>query len=157
MSDDARVRSEGLIVLLVGAIQFINILDFVIPMPMGPDLAHGLGIPNSQIGLIGGSYTAAAAVSGPRPRTVWAAVQTSQGSGPAGTARRNSAQRSGAITTGMRSCSGASRLLAFVVMMAKDLIVSPCGERHDSHKPARTLLGRHVQGLALSKRYISRF
>jgi len=59
-----RTRSEGLIVFLVGAIQFINILDFVIPLPMGPDLARGLGIQNSQIGLIGGSYTAAAAVSG---------------------------------------------------------------------------------------------
>jgi len=59
-----RARSEGLIVLLVGAIQFINILDFVIPLPMGPDLARGLGFGTNQIGLVGGAYTAAAAVSG---------------------------------------------------------------------------------------------
>src|SRR5205823_5122185 len=50
--------------LLVGAIQFINILDFVIPLPMGPDLAKGLGIPTSQIGLIGAAYVVAAALSG---------------------------------------------------------------------------------------------
>jgi predicted MFS family arabinose efflux permease len=59
-----RAPSEGLIVFLVGAIQFINILDFVIPLPMGPDLAKGLGFGNSQIGLVGGAYTYAAAVSG---------------------------------------------------------------------------------------------
>jgi predicted MFS family arabinose efflux permease len=59
-----RTRSEGLIVLLVAAIQFINILDFVIPLPMGPDLARGLGFGTNQIGLIGSAYTYAAAVSG---------------------------------------------------------------------------------------------
>src|SRR3954464_7080840 len=31
---------------------------------MGPDLAHGLGFGDKQIGLIGGAYTCAAAVSG---------------------------------------------------------------------------------------------
>ena len=51
-------------VLLVAAVQFINILDFVMVMPMGPDFAAALGIPTSKLGLIGGSYTAAAAVSG---------------------------------------------------------------------------------------------
>lgn len=56
--------SERAIVLLVAAVQFINILDFVMVMPLGPDYAAGLGIPMSMIGLIGGSYTAAAAVSG---------------------------------------------------------------------------------------------
>ena len=50
--------------LLVAAVQFVNILDFVMVMPMGPDFAAALGIPSSRLGLIGGSYTAAAAVSG---------------------------------------------------------------------------------------------
>ncbi|HEY8208364.1 MAG TPA: MFS transporter [Myxococcaceae bacterium] len=59
-----RPRSEGLIVFLVAAIQFINILDFVIPLPLGPDLAQGLGFGADQIGLVGGAYTYAAAVSG---------------------------------------------------------------------------------------------
>src|SRR5437762_462728 len=55
---------ERTVVLLVAAVQFVNILDFVIVMPMGPDFAAALGIPSSKLGMIGGSYTAAAAVSG---------------------------------------------------------------------------------------------
>ena len=55
---------ERTIILLVAAVQFVNILDFVMVMPMGPDFAAALGIPSSNLGLIGGSYTAAAAVSG---------------------------------------------------------------------------------------------
>jgi predicted MFS family arabinose efflux permease len=56
--------SERLILLLVSAVQFVNILDFMIVMPLGPDFAKELGIPLSQIGLVGGSYTAAAAIAG---------------------------------------------------------------------------------------------
>ncbi len=56
--------SERTLVFLVGAVQFVNILDFVIVMPLGPDFAAALGIPTSHIGVIGGSYTAAAAVAG---------------------------------------------------------------------------------------------
>lgn len=56
--------SERFILLLVSAVQFVNILDFMIVMPLGPDFAKDLGIPVSRLGLIGGSYTAAAAVSG---------------------------------------------------------------------------------------------
>jgi len=56
--------SERTIVFLVGAIHFVNVLDFMIVMPLGPDFAKGLGIATSQIGTIGGSYTAAAAVAG---------------------------------------------------------------------------------------------
>ncbi len=58
------IPSERTIVFLVGAIQFVNILDFVMVMPLGPDLAVGLGIPAAHLGYIGGSYTAAAAFSG---------------------------------------------------------------------------------------------
>ena len=57
-------RRELAIVLLVAAVQFVNILDFVMVMPMGPDFASALHIPASRLGLIGGSYTAAAAVAG---------------------------------------------------------------------------------------------
>jgi predicted MFS family arabinose efflux permease len=52
------------IVLLIAAVQFVNVLDFVMVMPMGPDFARALLIPESSLGLIGGSYTAAASVSG---------------------------------------------------------------------------------------------
>lgn len=56
--------AERRIVLLIGAIQFVNILDFMMVMPLGPDFANDLGIPNAALGIIGGSYTGAAAVSG---------------------------------------------------------------------------------------------
>lgn len=49
---------------VIGAVQFINVLDFMMVMPMGPDFARALGIPSSQLGLVGGSYTLAAALAG---------------------------------------------------------------------------------------------
>lgn len=55
---------ELLIVLLIAAVQFVSILEFMILMPLGPDLAKALAIDPSNLGLIGGAYTAAAAVSG---------------------------------------------------------------------------------------------
>jgi predicted MFS family arabinose efflux permease len=57
-------RSERFIVFLVGAVQFINVLDFMMVMPLGPSYARALGISTAHIGLIAGSYTAAAAVAG---------------------------------------------------------------------------------------------
>jgi predicted MFS family arabinose efflux permease len=57
-------RSERLIVFLVGAVQFINVLDFMMVMPLGPSYARALGISTAHIGLIAGSYTAAAAIAG---------------------------------------------------------------------------------------------
>ncbi len=56
--------SERAIVFCVGAVQFVNILDFMMVMPLGPDFAAALDIPMSQIGYVGGAYTAAASVSG---------------------------------------------------------------------------------------------
>ncbi len=55
---------ERAVVLLVAAVQFVNILDFVMVMPLGPDFARALAIPESKLGLVAGSYTAAAAFSG---------------------------------------------------------------------------------------------
>ena len=60
----ASQTSERAIVFCVGAVQFVNILDFMIVMPLGPDFAAGLGIPLSQLGYVGGAYTAAASISG---------------------------------------------------------------------------------------------
>jgi len=60
----ASSMNERTIVLLVAAVQFVNILDFMIMMPLGPDVATALGIPASHIGMFGGSYTLAAAVTG---------------------------------------------------------------------------------------------
>lgn len=55
--------SERALVTFVGLIQFINIVEFMMVMPLGPDLALALGIASSDIGLIGASYTIAAAGS----------------------------------------------------------------------------------------------
>lgn len=60
----ALVNNERTLIALIGAVQFVNILDFMMVMPLGPDFAKGLGIPTSQLGFIGGSYTAAAALAG---------------------------------------------------------------------------------------------
>lgn len=56
--------SERRLVFLVGAIQFVNILDFMMVMPLGPDFARDLGVPASRLGYIGGAYTAAAGLAG---------------------------------------------------------------------------------------------
>lgn len=56
--------SEGRVLLLLGSVQFVNVLDFVMVMPLGPDFAQALNIPTNQLGLVTGAYTAAAAVAG---------------------------------------------------------------------------------------------
>jgi predicted MFS family arabinose efflux permease len=61
---DKAITSERLLIFLVGAIQFVNILDFMMVMPLGPDFAKALGISTAHLGVVGGSYTAAAAVAG---------------------------------------------------------------------------------------------
>jgi predicted MFS family arabinose efflux permease len=55
--------SERTLLFLVGSVQFVNVLDFMMVMPLGPYLATGLGIPLSELGLIGGAYMASAAVA----------------------------------------------------------------------------------------------
>jgi len=56
--------SEGRLTFLLGAVQFINVVDFVMVLPLGPDFARALNIPTHQLGLVAGSYTAAAAIAG---------------------------------------------------------------------------------------------
>ena len=58
------VPFERRIVWLVALVQLVNVLDFMMVMPLGPDFAKALAFPESQIGMIAGAYTAAAAVSG---------------------------------------------------------------------------------------------
>src|SRR5207237_7435540 len=60
----SRQPSERTVIFLIGAVQFVNILDFMMVLPLGPFFAGPLGIPASRIGVIGGGYTAAAAISG---------------------------------------------------------------------------------------------
>jgi predicted MFS family arabinose efflux permease len=60
----ARHASERAILFCLGAVQFVNVLDFMMVMPLGPDFAKDLGIPLSHLGYIGGAYTASASVAG---------------------------------------------------------------------------------------------
>ncbi len=64
MSDPAYSVPEGRLLFLLGSVQFVNVLDFVMVMPLGPDFARALSIPTDQLGLVAGAYTAAAAVAG---------------------------------------------------------------------------------------------
>lgn len=59
-----QVLSERKLLFLIGAVQFVNVLDFMMVLPLGPDFARALGFPNSHLGLVAGSYTAAGAIAG---------------------------------------------------------------------------------------------
>jgi predicted MFS family arabinose efflux permease len=63
-SNPAARLSERGIILVIAAVQFINILDFVMVMPLGPYFAGDLGIDPSRLGYVAGAYTAAASVAG---------------------------------------------------------------------------------------------
>ena len=55
---------ESIIILILFLVQFIDVLDFMVVMPLGPDFASQLGIAESNLGWIASSYTIAAACSG---------------------------------------------------------------------------------------------
>lgn len=56
-------RERGIVAVLV-ATQFINILEFMMVMPLGPELAADLGFGPSRVGVLGAAYTVAAGVAG---------------------------------------------------------------------------------------------
>ncbi len=63
--DAARLRRrEQLVVLILAAVQFTTIVDFMIVMPLGPQLMRTLHIGPAQFGLIVSSYTFAAGAAG---------------------------------------------------------------------------------------------
>jgi len=62
--DSASDAREATVVFLVGAVQFVNILDFMMVSPLGPFMSKALSFPQSDAGWVTGSYTAAAAASG---------------------------------------------------------------------------------------------
>jgi predicted MFS family arabinose efflux permease len=61
---DKLQATERKIIQVVAAAQFINVLEFVIVMPLGPDFAKSLGVPMSQLSYVASAYTATAAVVG---------------------------------------------------------------------------------------------
>ncbi len=54
---------ERLTVAMICAVQLINIIDFTMVMPLGPDFASALRIDPSDLGLVAGAYTLAAALA----------------------------------------------------------------------------------------------
>lgn len=54
---------ERKIVWLAALVQLANVLDFMIILPLGPDLTQAINIPSSQMGLVNGIYTFSAAFS----------------------------------------------------------------------------------------------
>jgi len=57
-------KQELLFLLALAGIQFTHILDFMIMMPLGPELIRVLNINTHQFGLLLSSYTFAAALAG---------------------------------------------------------------------------------------------
>ncbi len=55
---------QKIIVGFASLVQFVNMVDFMMVMPLGPDIARALPVSNSDIGTICGCYTLAIAVSG---------------------------------------------------------------------------------------------
>ncbi len=62
---DSHLRHrEALLLLTLSSVQFTSIVDFMVVMPLGPQLMRTLGINPSQFGLIVSSYTISAGVAG---------------------------------------------------------------------------------------------
>jgi len=60
----SRVTRERIVVLMLASVQFISIVDFMIIMPLGPQLMRKLSIGPQQFGLVVASYTIAAGMAG---------------------------------------------------------------------------------------------
>ncbi len=57
-------RRERWVLLVLAAAQFTNLVDFMVVMPLGPDMMSSLGIDPGQFGLIVSAYAFAAGVAG---------------------------------------------------------------------------------------------
>lgn len=57
-------RHEWLVLLTLAGVQFTHILDFMIMMPLGPQLITAFSISDAQFGLLVSAYTFAAGLSG---------------------------------------------------------------------------------------------
>jgi predicted MFS family arabinose efflux permease len=51
-------------VFAITGVVLVNVIDFMIILPLGADISQGLGFDASNLGLLGGSYTGAAMVGG---------------------------------------------------------------------------------------------
>jgi len=57
-------RREIVLLLILASVQFTSIVDFMVVMPLGPQLKRELAIDNAQFGWIVASYTIAAGLAG---------------------------------------------------------------------------------------------
>ncbi|MGB0069033.1 MAG: MFS transporter [Isosphaeraceae bacterium] len=57
-------RRELILLLVLASVQFFSIVDFMVVMPLGPQLRRTMGIDTFQFGLIVSSYTVSAGVAG---------------------------------------------------------------------------------------------
>jgi predicted MFS family arabinose efflux permease len=62
--EGAQQRRERLVLLILAAVQFTTIVDFMIVMPLGPQLTRTLHLSSADFGLIVSSYTFAAGAAG---------------------------------------------------------------------------------------------
>jgi predicted MFS family arabinose efflux permease len=58
------VPSPRFLLAILASLNFVNILEFMMVMPLGPFFAKSLSIPSDQLGLLAAAYTLAAAISG---------------------------------------------------------------------------------------------
>jgi len=63
-ADGATKPSETIVLASLAAVQFVSIVDFVILMPLGPQLMRSLEIGPAEFGLVVSAYTIAAGISG---------------------------------------------------------------------------------------------
>lgn len=57
-------KTERIMLITLASIQFVNIMDFMIMMPLGPNLIKTFGIEPSDFGLLVSSYSISAFISG---------------------------------------------------------------------------------------------
>ena len=62
--DGGAPPSEFAALLVLASVHFVNLIDFMMVMPLGPDFAGALGIQTAHLGIVGGSYTASATIVG---------------------------------------------------------------------------------------------
>ncbi|TAF75011.1 MAG: MFS transporter [Bacteroidetes bacterium] len=59
-----KMKKQHILIALMAAVQFTHIVDFVIMMPLGPQLMRTLNINPTQFGVVVSAYTFSAAISG---------------------------------------------------------------------------------------------
>lgn len=58
------MRAQSLIIALIGAVKFVFILDFMMLMPLGPDVAVALSFSAERLGWLSAAYTVASMLAG---------------------------------------------------------------------------------------------